>query len=320
MASIALLPFSWAVAPERGVPATCPSPKTILGTFAAITVTVSLLGLLVGHRTFVRTISCHLFGNPGSRAYLYTWVFSLGIHLAANALVAIVIKHTTGYGSSFSIWQLMLFYTARPRISPAILLYASIGAEDTWKSPLAGFDVEHLRNQLGRPPVSDDGLLELRALGNTVTTGRVNVVEAEQLLRKHKYAMYPAGWHNPWISAAISGLVTELILLALSMFVYGAAVHFAASHGLYHPCTFFSMQQSGRVMYVGALVYLVYASLGLCCISILCYYTLVRESYEHKEDDLRYVFPRIAAAGLVVGTIVGSWLFWAGFVHYAGDM
>ncbi len=91
MATTVLLPWQWSVAPEGGVSTTCPSPKTILGTFAAINVTVSFLGLLVGHRVFVRTITCHLFGNPGSTAYRYTWMLSLGIHLVANALVAIVI-------------------------------------------------------------------------------------------------------------------------------------------------------------------------------------------------------------------------------------
>ena len=217
----------------------------------------------------------------------------------------------------------MLFYTTLLRMSPAILLYASMGPVDKSKSPLAGLDVEHLWSQLGRPP--DDGLLELRELDGKATS-RVNVAELRDSCANIAIKSTLQACTDPWISAALSGLVTEWILLALSMVVYGTAVHFAVSHGLYHAHTFSSMPQSGRVMYVGALVYLIYACTGLYFICIPCFPTFANstqhdeESYEHKDDDLWYrYFPRIVVANMIFGAIVGSWLFWAGFVHYAGE-
>src|SRR5437868_11868910 len=102
MASTPLLPWKWTVAPESDTSAMCPSPKSILGTFVAINVVVSVFGLYVGHRRVVNQISCTLFGRQGSEAWRYTWTLSLAIQLAANALVAAVIKHTAGYGSNFA--------------------------------------------------------------------------------------------------------------------------------------------------------------------------------------------------------------------------
>lgn len=43
-------------------------------------------------------------------------LLSLGIQLCANALIVYKYRHTPGYDQDFSISELALFYTTRPRL------------------------------------------------------------------------------------------------------------------------------------------------------------------------------------------------------------
>ncbi len=45
------------------------------------------------------------------------WILPFGLRLGANALIAALIQKTARYGVSFTIPELVLFYTARRRLS-----------------------------------------------------------------------------------------------------------------------------------------------------------------------------------------------------------
>ncbi|MAD87205.1 MAG: hypothetical protein CL912_29960 [Deltaproteobacteria bacterium] len=66
----------------------------------------------------MKTITFGLFGrNPDARHYRFLWVLPVGFHLAANAINATIMKKTPGYGELFSVADVVLFYTTRPRIT-----------------------------------------------------------------------------------------------------------------------------------------------------------------------------------------------------------
>jgi hypothetical protein len=131
-----LFPWGWTIRPENPAQVQCPSPEAVLGTFAAVNAIVSTLSLFFGHRTVMRYITCGLIGNrssigatnlsgmeltPENDSYRYTWIITLGLQLGSNALVAAIIKNTPGFGSTFSVADLVLFFTIRPRLGPIFL-------------------------------------------------------------------------------------------------------------------------------------------------------------------------------------------------------
>ena len=102
-------------------PFDCPSVSHVLGLFATVNAVVSVLGVILGNRKVARMLSCRILGKERSRAWRFLWVIPLGLQLGANALVTALIQQTPGYGWGFSFTDLMLFYTARPRLSWLIL-------------------------------------------------------------------------------------------------------------------------------------------------------------------------------------------------------
>jgi hypothetical protein len=54
------------------------------------------------------------------------WIISVGLQLGANAIIATLIKHTVGFDDDFTIAQMVLFYTARPRLAWIFLSLLSI--------------------------------------------------------------------------------------------------------------------------------------------------------------------------------------------------
>ncbi|KAF7512544.1 hypothetical protein GJ744_000805 [Endocarpon pusillum] len=49
------------------------------------------------------------------------WIFPLGLQLTANAIIAAIIKNTSGFHADFAVWELVLFFAARPRLSWIVL-------------------------------------------------------------------------------------------------------------------------------------------------------------------------------------------------------
>ncbi|KAI9772137.1 MAG: hypothetical protein M1839_002549 [Geoglossum umbratile] len=116
-----LIPWSWAVKPADTTDFHCPAPKSTLGTFAVVNVITSVLAVLFGNRKVVSALTRGLFGKEDSKAWRYLWLVSFGLQLGANAIVALVIQRTAGFGSTFAVGDLVLFYATRPRLSWLIL-------------------------------------------------------------------------------------------------------------------------------------------------------------------------------------------------------
>ena len=112
------LPGSWLITSNQSN-SNCPSGSAILGTFAVINVISAIFSVICGHRIVVHTLTCGLCGKPGvvSSAWKFTWIFPFGLHIAANAIIASLLTRDSGSTSLFSIGELMLLYTARPRMA-----------------------------------------------------------------------------------------------------------------------------------------------------------------------------------------------------------
>jgi hypothetical protein len=184
------------------------------------------------------------------------WIVSLGLQLGANAVIAWLMQDASGYLTTFTIPQLVLFYTARPRLSWIVL----------------GF----------------------------LASVRMN----------HDY---------PWRSAWLSNMISELVQQAIALYVMGVTVHYGVTHRYYVYATFNSLPESGRLLYGGAIYYLVATSFYLLFTSVLLVGIASKENYEVAEKkDSRRVNTNLIQI-ILVTTWLASWLFWAGFVQTSGE-
>jgi len=127
-----LVPFDWVITPAGGGPAKiCPGPSLILGTFAAINAAAGLASLVLGSRRVIRMLTCGMLGKPDSKAWGYMWIVNLALQLGANVVVALLIKSTPGYLSTFSVGELVLFFTTRPRLGWMFLSLAQFLSNPT---------------------------------------------------------------------------------------------------------------------------------------------------------------------------------------------
>jgi len=130
-----LLPSGWQITPTDPSSKKCPPPGAILGTFAAVNIAGSALGVLFGHRKVIEKLSCGVFGKQNSRSYIYFWTFSVCLQLAANAIVAAIIKNTPGYTSTFHTHELVLLFAARPRLAWVPLALLAMSGTSVDESP-----------------------------------------------------------------------------------------------------------------------------------------------------------------------------------------
>jgi hypothetical protein len=114
-----LIPWSWAITPLNTTSTACPGPGEILGIFAGENLLVSIISLIAGHRAVVYFFTCGNFGKHGSNSWMYMWLLQVGIMLGANAINAHITVSAAGYDTSRmpAVWDLMLFYCTRPRLS-----------------------------------------------------------------------------------------------------------------------------------------------------------------------------------------------------------
>lgn len=118
-----------------------------------------------------------------------------------------------------------------------------------------------------------------------------------------------------WSSAAAQTLITEFVLLSVGAYYMGKTANFAQLHGYYlgkFPSSF-GQSSDAKLMYAGALVYLV--MLGLSLIIIGLGILVAAEGKVRNEFSAGYV---IICAGS--WTWIGSWLFWAGYLKLAGSL
>ena len=253
-----LLPWTWQVAPVNSSATQCPSSARILGTFAAVNAVCTVLSLFFGHSGIVRKLTCGIFGQTDGKPWLYMWIVSLGLQLGANAVIARLMQDASDYLTTFTIPQLVLFYTARPRLSWIVLGFLA------------------------------------------------------SVKQKHDY---------PWRSAWLSNMISELVQQAIALYVMGVTVHYGVTHGYYVFATFNSLPESGRLLYGGAIYYLVATSVYLLCTSVLLGKIAGKENDEVEEKKMSGILYNISLLiqMILVTTWLASWLFWAGFVQTSGE-
>ncbi|MDI1493528.1 MAG: hypothetical protein OHK93_005318 [Ramalina farinacea] len=119
------IPWSWRVQPDArsDMEGTCPSAVQILGTFAFVNVVVSVISLIAGNSKVIKSLTCGFCGSESdSETWFYMFLFPLATNLGANALIAYLYKTTPGFGDTFTIGDLILFFTTRPRLSWIVLV------------------------------------------------------------------------------------------------------------------------------------------------------------------------------------------------------
>jgi hypothetical protein len=294
------IPWKWQVKPDSPSTVSCPSATSILGTFAAINVAVSLLGLGAGHRVVVKKLSFGYLGKRGSKSWRYSWLWPLALQLGANAIVAAVIKHTAGYHRGFAITDLLVFYTARPRLSWITVMMIS-----GWHKPKVvkkGKDTAN--NTLHLEP-----LMECKT-SNTAT----------QHLAKNNNPEDAPEYEDDYYyrSAAMAQFIAEIILEMIAMSTMVKTFVFARRHGYYflghlHGST----AQNARIMYAGALFYIIGFSLTLFWRVFL----LIPLIFSRSRGDVKpYSSTRFFAFVALPFSWTASWVFWIGFVRLAGDL
>lgn len=119
-----LMPWKWSMkGPEDSPNQNCPSPSKILGTFAIANLATTLLSLVIGNSFILGKVSFGILGRyPTPLSVLSGWILPVALQLAANTIIAFLIKHTAGYGDDFSVAELVFFLIARPRLSWIVFL------------------------------------------------------------------------------------------------------------------------------------------------------------------------------------------------------
>lgn len=120
-----------------------------------------------------------------------------------------------------------------------------------------------------------------------------------------------------WSSAAAQTLITEFVLLIVGAYYMGKTANFAQLHGYYlgkFPSSF-GQSSDAKLMYAGALVYLV-----MLWVSLIIIGTGIVWASAGPVDGLSSAI----AGGFIIGgaswTWIGSWLFWAGYLKLAGSL
>jgi hypothetical protein len=141
------LPNIWIITPKNANE-TCPSSSSILGTFAVENLVFATLALVTSNAKVVhpvirvvfnpilRFITCGKFGQDGppqygpSISWFFTWIITLGLQLASSTIIAVFITRDENVASSFTIGDLLLFFTTRPR---STWIFRAITLSTRWR-------------------------------------------------------------------------------------------------------------------------------------------------------------------------------------------
>lgn len=264
------------------------------------------------------------------------WIIPVGLQLAANAFIALLIKNSAGYSADFKVSEMMLFLVARPRLSWIVLgafafkSQKSKQNEKPAQQPQTYIPIQNSSQYLATPQPYHDpwGSNPYFTPYNSQTalspypTGYRNVPEEDSDAEAHRGHGYWLGYRDfPWWSAFMSQFIGEFILQIITLYVMGRTAHFATIHGYYkvYQDAYSQLPHAARMMYSGALYYLVAGSLFLIFAFLFILYAMFsnRSKYFGKASSV-VIF--LTLVFLLVSTWMGSWIFWAGFVKLAGDL
>ena len=131
---------------------------------------------------------------------------------------------------------------------------------------------------------------------------------------------------DSWRNTAYSSIVTEGILQLAGAYYAGRTAHFAHVNGFYlighHD---FPHGSDAYLMYIGAITFLValyYTWYSIWMGSKYYYQPWGNESRDRFSDpEFKELWSGFHMMGLIfVGSWVGSWLFWAGYIKLAGNL
>lgn len=117
------IPWSWTITPLDPSHHHCSQSLQVLGSFAIVNICVSAIAPLLGHRKVVNYMTRGHLGKPQSESWKFLWILQVILQLGANALCALMVIQSPGYSRENmpAVWDLMLFYTTRPRVAWLVL-------------------------------------------------------------------------------------------------------------------------------------------------------------------------------------------------------
>jgi len=117
-----LIPWSWVLTPLDPSQTSCPSPNSILGTYAAVNGIMALLTLLCSNVKIVRKFTCNAFGDTGDPpvSWTYMWIVSVALQLGANAIIArLIMGAAADYKATFNVADMLQLHS-RPNLTPRV--------------------------------------------------------------------------------------------------------------------------------------------------------------------------------------------------------
>lgn len=204
------IPWSWAITPLDLSHHECPQSSWILGSFAIINCCVAAIAPLLGHRKVVSFLTRGRLGKSHSQLWKVLWVPQVLLQLGANALCALMVVRSPGYDTQKmpAVWDLMLFYTTRPRVAWLVLgALKSVGQSKS--DPTAGD-----WDSVARSSLLSEIVLECMGayyMGRTANWARLN----------HYYILHRLdGYvHRKSILEMIIGALVYLVNLAGKIFI-----------------------------------------------------------------------------------------------------
>jgi formate/nitrite transporter FocA (FNT family) len=145
-------------------------------------------------------VTCGALGKVTSKSWKYMWIFTVLLNLAANALIAAIIKQAPGYLADFKVWELMLFLLARPRLSWIILGF------------FAGRQVKFVS-----VPIPQKKLLKSQQsyeLLNAVEEMSINPTDGSSTTTLVQYQ-----YDRPWMNAFLTGFIAEVLMQLAALYM-----------------------------------------------------------------------------------------------------
>jgi len=216
-------------------------------------------------------------------------MLNVGLQLGANAIIAVIFQKAPGYNADFEVWELMLFFTVRPRLS-----WIALGM----LGPISHSKGKKMTVERQMPM---KGRARRKALQN-------GIPETEDI--------YIPDF--PWRNSAIAQIFAEIVLQCIALYIMGRSAHFGAQKGFYSVSsdTYKELPSAARLMYAGALYYLI---TGACMLTYEFYWLAKTIRNEIRDQEYASGIGLFVVLNLFT-TWTGSWIFWAGFVHLAGSL
>ena len=295
--------------PPSGPGACNTSTSEKLGVFAAVNIISAILVPILGRRTVVNKLTLGFFGKLGSRGWPLMGVLSAVLNVFANLVNAYVIRSTPGY-ENIPIGALALLWCTRPRLAWLAVFLAAIQAE------------EGIYFSCAASAITSEAILQV--LGAVYFGISANYGREKRFYYIGHLDPYPRGAdaHIMYAGALLWLIVFVFTLFASVVCIVGLGDVIANARkmmeGLQNVAT-----ASGNAV-AGPFQRYVNGPSGRAP-------QWLRRILDRKQGDTTKAEPRrltaeeiseiesIFSAGIIFGSFVAQWLFWAGFVKAAQE-